>query len=375
MLYVMDLINEVARKFCIYGEPEKAEKFGTGHINNTFRSLWNQAGTPVRYTHQRINEKVFIHPGEVMDNIVRVTGHIAKKLAEAGENDRSRRVLSIVPARDGKPYARDSEGGWWRTYLFIEGAHSLELASSPGEALILGKSIGKFQKQLADLGGKRLHESIPDFHHMGKRYKKFYEALSKDAFNRAKEVKAEIDFLAANEERGSILINAMKDGKISERICHNDAKMNNILIDDVDLEARCVVDLDTVMPGTSLFDTGDLIRTVPSTAKEDERDISKVSFSLPLFKSLMEGYLSESKEFLGVNEKKLLVESGRNITQIMGLRMLTDYLEGDHYYHTERPGQNMDRARNQIALIKSLDSQWEEAEKIVLSLLALNNIP
>jgi Ser/Thr protein kinase RdoA (MazF antagonist) len=301
-----------------------------------------------------------------MENITRVTAHIAGK--RAGLPDRSRRTLTVVSAKSGAAWARDAEGGWWRTYLFIEGTHSLEVASSPGEALVLGKSVGKFQKQLSDLGGKRLHESIPDFHHMGKRYKKFYEALSKDAFKRAKEVKAEIDFFAANEERGSILINAMRDGKISERICHNDTKMNNILLDDVDLEARCVVDLDTVMPGTSLFDTGDLIRTVPSTAEEDERDISKVSFSLPLFKSLMEGYLSESKEFLGEGEKKLLVESGRNITQIMGLRMLTDYLEGDHYYHTERPGQNLDRSRNQIALIKSLDSQWDEAEKTALSL-------
>jgi hypothetical protein len=353
------LPREILGQFAIYGEFEFAEPFGSGHINSTYRSRWNQAGSRVRYTHQRINEKVFVRPDEVMENIERVTRHIAEKLEREGTPGRSRRVLSVVPSRDGKPWVRDAEGGWWRSYLFIEGTHSLEVARSPAEARFLGKSVGLFQKQLADLGEPRLHETIPDFHNMEKRYARFYNAVSKDVCARVKDVGPEIAFMRENEARGAILIRALKDGSIPERICHNDTKMNNILIDDEDNEARCVVDLDTVMPGTSLFDVGDLIRTVTTRAEEDERELSRVEFDCGLFGALIGGYLSEASEFLLPQEKALVAESGRNITQIMGLRFLTDYLEGDHYYQTARPGHNLDRCRNQIALIKSMDAQWQ----------------
>jgi hypothetical protein len=326
----------------------------------------------VRYTHQRINEKVFVRPNEVMENIERVTRHIAEKLEREGAADRSRRVLSVIPSRDGKPWVRDAGGGWWRTYLFIEGTHSLEVARSPAEARFLGRSVGLFQKQLADLAGPRLHETIPDFHNMEKRYARFHDAVLKDACGRAKDVGPEIAFMRENEERGAILIRALKDGSIPERICHNDTKMNKILIDDEDNEARCVVDLDTVMPGTSLFDVGDLIRTVTTRAEEDERDLSRVEFDQGLFGALIGGYLSEASVFLLSQEKALIAESGRNITQIMGLRFLTDYLEGDHYYQTARPGHNLDRCRNQIALIKSMDAQWQAITELAAALCKRN---
>ncbi|MDR2392571.1 MAG: aminoglycoside phosphotransferase family protein [Treponema sp.] len=346
-------------QFAIYGELAFVQPFGSGHINHTYRSQWNQAGTAVRYIHQRINEQVFLRPAEVMENIERVTGHIAEKLIREGVRDWSRRVLSVVPSRDGKPWVRDACGGWWRTYLFIEGTHSLDVAQSPGEARFLGKSVGRFQKQLADLGGSRLHETIPDFHHMEKRYVRFYEAVSQDPCRRVKDAEAEIAFMREQEERGALLIRALKGGALPERICHNDTKMNNILIDDLDKEVRCVVDLDTVMPGTSLFDVGDLIRTVSTRAKEDERDLALVVFDGGLFAGLIKGYLSEASELLLPAEKALIAESGRNITQIMALRFLTDYLEGDLYYKTARPGHNLDRCRNQIALIQSMDAQWQ----------------
>jgi Ser/Thr protein kinase RdoA (MazF antagonist) len=364
----LDILNGLIHQFSICGECESIETFGSGHINNTYRSVWNQAGARVRYTHQRINEQVFIHPDEVMENIERVTRHIAKRLSRDGTADISRRVLTVVPARDGKLWVRDSGGGWWRTYLFIEETHTLELASSPAEARFLGKIIGQFQKQLADLTGPRLHETIPDFHHMEKRYLRFYTALSKDAYSRKKNVETEIAFMRANEERGAALIRALKVGTIPERICHNDTKMNNILIDDKSSKALCVIDLDTVMPGTSLFDVGDLIRTVPVIAEEDERDLSKVVFDLSLFEALIDGYLSEASDFLLESEITLLTEAGRNITHIMGLRFLTDYLEGDHYYQIARPDHNRDRCRNQIALIKSMDAQWDKSTKILQNL-------
>jgi hypothetical protein len=300
-----------------------------------------------------------------MENIQRVTNHIAEKLKKAGIGDRSRRVLTVIPSKDGKLWARDDEGGWWRTYLFIENTHTLEVTSSPEDAGFLGKSIAYFQRQLADLGGQKLHETIPGFHNMEKRYERFYDALSKDCKGRAKYVQPEIAFMKQNEERGTVLVRALCNGSLPERICHNDAKMNNILIDDDSLQALCVIDLDTVMPGTSLFDVGDLIRTVTTRAAEDERDLSKVEFDLTFFEALLDGYLSEAGKFLTSPELELLCEAGRNITQIMGLRFLTDYLEGDHYYQTAKPDHNLDRCRTQIALIKSMDEKWEEAMRIV----------
>jgi hypothetical protein len=354
----LSLLLGLIDQFSLYGDFEIAVPYGSGHINDTFMSRWDQAGVKVRYVHQRINEAVFTRPDEVMENIQRVTGHIIKKFA--GTPDKSRRTLTVVPARDGKPWVRDPDGGWWRTYLFIEGTHSQELADSPKDAWFLGKSIGFFQKQLADLGGERLHETIPDFHNMENRFRLFYDAVLRDAKNRAGKVGEEINFMKENEERGGILIRALREGRIPERICHNDTKMDNILIDNETSQALCVADLDTVMPGTSLFDLGDLIRSVTTRAAEDERDLSKATVDLEYFKALLEGYFSEALDFLVPAEIALAAEAGRNITQIMALRFLTDYLEGDRYYHIARPDHNLDRCRNQIALIRSMDAQWDK---------------
>jgi hypothetical protein len=362
------LLKNILDEFSVYGEFEGFQTFGSGHINNTYRSQWDQGGVKVRYTHQRINEKVFLRPDKVMENIVRVTGHLREKLRHTKTADISRRVLTVIPSREGKPWVRDAEGGWWRTYLFVERTHTLELTSSPKEALLLGKTSALFQKGLADMGKPRLYETIPDFHDIEKRYGRFYKALSGDSLGRAKEVMPEIHFMEEHEERSIRLIRALKNGSIPERICHNDTKMNNILLDDASSEALCVIDLDTVIPGTILFDLGDLIRTVTNRALEDEPDLSKIDFDLVFFSSLLEGYLSEALDFLCPEETGLLHEAGRYMTQIMGLRFLTDYLEGDHYYHIDRPNHNLDRCRTQIALIRSMDKKGEQTAEITASL-------
>ncbi|MDR3275857.1 MAG: aminoglycoside phosphotransferase family protein [Treponema sp.] len=357
-------MQDLLSQFAIYGDFEEAGPFGGGHINSTFRSSWRQAGTRLRYLHQRINTQVFRHPEAVMENILRVTSHIAAGLAASGSRDISRQVLSVVAARNGRPFVIDGEGGFWRSYLFIEGAYSREVTETPEEAAFLGAGAGRFQKQLVGLGGPRLHETIPDFHHMERRYQRFREALDKDAFHRAASLGAEIDYMEANAERGAVLIRALRSGKIPERICHNDAKMNNLLLDKKTGEALAIVDLDTVMPGSALFDTGDLIRTVCNRAAEDERELSRVVFEPAYFRALISGYLSESAGFLTEAEKRLIPESGRSFAQIMGLRFLTDYLEGDHYYHIARPEHNLDRCRTQIALMRSMDAQWEEITRL-----------
>jgi Ser/Thr protein kinase RdoA (MazF antagonist) len=355
----VSMVNNLAGLFAIEGELQDIRTLGGGHINDSFVSTWIQGGEPRRYTHQRINSFVFKRPDLVMENILRVTSHIRGKLPA----DRERRTLTVIPARDGKPWVRDQGGGWWRTYRFIEGAHTRETAGTPEEAAVLGKSIGRFQKQLADLPCPPLHESIQDFHNMEARYRRFYRALSDDAYGRAREAGPETAFFKENEERGGILVRAMRAG-LPSRVCHNDAKMNNILLDDASGEALCIIDLDTVMTGTCLFDLGDLIRSATSRAAEDERNLSLVRFDLDFFKSLLTGYLSEAGDFLTAEEGRLLCEAGRNITQIMALRFLTDYLEGDRYYRTDKPGHNLDRCRNQIALIQAMDACWEQAEHI-----------
>jgi Ser/Thr protein kinase RdoA (MazF antagonist) len=357
-------LEDIADQFAIYGEFEKAGPFGQGHINATFVSLWNQAGARVRYLHQKINDRVFPRPFEVMENIDRVTRHIAGLLEKEGEDDISRRTLTVVPAKDGKLFVRDKEGGWWRNYLFIEGTHALDEASSACNLRLLGRTVGRFQKQLSCLGGKRLHETIPGFHDMENRYRLFYKAVSRDPVNRVKDTVNEIAFMRENEERGKVLVHALRAGRIPERICHNDAKMNNILIDDGGKGPLCIVDLDTVMPGSSLFDFGDLVRTAASTVKEDETDLSKADFSLSFYEALLEGYLSEASSFLTAGETELLAEAGRNITHIMAIRFLTDYLEGDVYYRILRPEHNIERCRNQIALVKSMDRQWDAVRRI-----------
>jgi Ser/Thr protein kinase RdoA (MazF antagonist) len=358
----IDAVNGLIGQFAIEGELQDIRALDGGHINDSFVSTWTWGGEPRRYTHQKINNFVFKRPDLVMENILRVTSHIRGKLSVAGAADPERRTLTVIPAGDGKPWVRDRDGGWWRSYRFIEGS-TRETAKTPEEAVLLGKSIGRFQKQLADLPSPPLHETIQDFHNMEMRYRRFYQALSEDLCRRAREAGPEIAFLKDNEERGGILVRAMRSG-LPSRVCHNDAKMNNILLDDVSGEALCIIDLDTVMNGTCLFDLGDLIRSATSRATEDERDLSLVRFDLDFFKALLTGYLSETADFLTTEEGKLLCEAGRNITQIMALRFLTDYLEGDRYYRTERPGHNLDRCRNQIALIQAMDARWEKAENI-----------
>ena len=353
-------LKQLLPQFSIDGKIESVKPFGTGHINSTFISVWNQDGQEKKFIHQRINEKIFPHPELVMENISRVTNHIRKIAMCSGLKDNSDCTLTIVPSHDGKLFVKDSEGGCWRTYVFING-YSLDIVRSPQDAWFLGKGIANFQKQLIDLNSCEIIETIPNFHNMPHRYSAFHEALLRDNHQRVKSVANEIAFMLENEQRGHLLIDSLNNGKIPLRICHNDAKLSNILIDKNTNEFLCVIDLDTVMPGSSLFDLGDLIRTVTTLTAEDEKDISKIDFDLLYFEKLLEGYLCEALDFLEPAEISLLCEAGRNITQIMGLRFLTDYLEGDIYYRIAHPSHNLDRCRTQIALIHSMDAKWEEA--------------
>ena len=367
-------VKDVFSRFALYGDLESFKSFGKGHINNTFLSTWNQAGTKVRYTHQHINKNVFKEPEKVIENIRAVTHHIYEKsrLQKDDPFGASRRTLTLVPTKDGLFYYKDDEGEYWRTYLFIENASTFELMDNPVLAYKVGCAVGTFQKQLSDYAGPPLHETIPAFHNMKSRYAQLDTAVSDDKAGRLDSVRDEFDFLQKNRSRGMILTDGLESGKLKKGITHNDTKLNNVLFDDATGEAICLIDLDTVMPGTVLFDTGDLIRTATNTGAEDERDLSKVGFNADVFRALIDGYTEKAADFLTDYEKSLIAESGRILTQIMAVRFLTDYLNGDVYYKIERPSHNLDRARTQIKLMQSMDNQWALIQNIVHDLCRKN---
>jgi hypothetical protein len=352
-------LRAVSREFHIAGEFVLAEPYGSGHINDTYCVTFNQGGSPVRYIFQRINHNVFKNPVTLMENVGRVTAHLADKLA--GEADFSRRVLTLIPARAGGGWHCDADGNYWRVYIFIENARTHDAVQSPQQAFEAAKAFGRFQQLLADLPSPRLHDTIPDFHHTPKRFAALEQAISEDVANRAAGAKAEIEFALRHKRLTSVLL----DKKLPERVTHNDTKFNNVMLDDATGEGICVIDLDTVMPGLALYDFGDMVRTATSPAKEDERDLGKVAMQFPMFEALVRGYLAAAGGFLTPEERRHLAVAGQLITFEIGIRFLTDYLEGDAYFKVHREGHNLDRCRTQFKLVESIEQQLPAMNKLV----------
>src|ERR1043165_2877198 len=295
-------LRHISKQFQIYGEILHAELCKIGHINETYTATYDQGGMRVRYVHQKINQNVFKKPAEVMDNFMRVTTHIREKLEEARANDITRRVLTIVPTREGASYFQDENGDYWRTFVFVERVQTFETVETPKQAYQAARAFGHFQEQLVDLAG-RLHETIPDFHNTRKRFTALTDAVDADKYNRAESAASEIAFACAQEPIVDILLKALASGKIPERITHNDTKFNNVMLDTKSGEAMCVVDLDTVMPGCVLYDFGDMVRTTTSPTLEDELDLSKVNMRMSMFKGLARGYLDAAGGFLTKTER------------------------------------------------------------------------
>jgi hypothetical protein len=349
----------VARQFQIYGEFLSAEPYGSGHINDTYCVVFDQAGSRVRYIFQRINHLVFKNPVALMENISRVTRHLGGKFA--GTRDESRRALTLIPARDGKPFHLDEAGNYWRVYLFVEQARTYDAVQSTAQAFEAAQAFGRFQSLLADLPAPRLHDTIPDFHHTPKRFLALEQAIAADAVNRAALAKPEIAFALRHQAMTGVLLEA----NLPERVTHNDTKFNNVMLDDATGEGVCVIDLDTVMPGLALYDVGDMVRTTTSPAKEDERDLTKVTMQFPMFEALMRGYLASAADFLTPAEKRHLAFAGKLITFTIGIRFLTDFLAGDTYFKVHRAGHNLDRCRTQFKLVESIEQQETQMNKLV----------
>ena len=360
-----DPIAEVAAGFAIAGSYLESRPYVAGHINDTYVAAYSQGGTRVRYIIQRINEQIFRDPPAMMDNILRVTGECHRRLREAGVPDSSRRALTVIPSVDGGAFRRDGAGNYWRAYMFIEGTRTFDVAQSEKQACEAAKGFGEFQRLVSQLTGEPLHETIPRFHHTRSRFDRLREAAETDSVGRLAEAREEWEFFQRREKCADVLLGLEARGEIPSRVTHNDTKLNNVLIDDATGEAICVVDLDTVMPGLALYDFGDMVRTATSPAEEDERDLSLVGMRMPMFEALVAGYLASAGAFLNEAELDHLAFSGKLITLETGMRFLTDFLEGDTYFKTHRAGQNLDRCRTQIALVRSIENQQDAMEKVV----------
>lgn len=358
-------LRALAAEFQIPGDFQGATPYGSGHINDTFAATFDQAGTPVRYIFQRINPHVFQQPVALMENIVRVTRHVRERLLAAGATQVSRRGLTLVPTHEGRAWHTDAAGHVWRGYLFIEGAQTYDQIESPAQARAAARAFGEFQTLLADLPAPRLHDTVPHFHCTRRRFDAFAAAVASDPLNRAAEVRAEIEFAQRREALVDALPREQAAGLLPERVTHNDTKLNNVLLDDATGEGICVLDLDTVMPGLALFDFGDMCRSACRPTLEDERDLARVEARMDIFAALVAGYLSAAGTCLNPTEVARLAFSARLITLETGLRFLTDFLTGDRYFKTRRPGQNADRARVQLRLLASFEQQAEAMERIV----------
>lgn len=361
----LEAAREVAAAFASDGPVASVAILGGGHINDTFLVTAAGAAGASRSVLQRINAAVFTDPDAVMANVERVCGHVSGRLEAEGLPDADRRCLRLVPTRAGRGWHVDAAGGRWRCYRFIPGATARDVATSPRQAFAAAAAFGRFQALLADLPGGRLVETIPHFHDTPRRFADFRAVLASDPHGRAAAVSREIDFVLAREAGAGLVVDAIARGEVPERVSHNDAKFANVLLDDVSGEGLCVIDLDTVMPGSPLYDFGDLARTCAATAAEDEPDLDRMGVSPEMFAALSAGFRGAAAGTLTPREIALLPAAARLITLEQGVRFLADWLAGDTYYRVRRPAHNLDRARAQFRLVAAWEAELPESRECI----------
>lgn len=352
--------EEVVSAYSRIGKVNELTPYGNGHINDTFLIATNDK----RYILQRINTTVFPCPEKVMANIKGVTEHIRGKVAEKG-GDAERATLSVVNTDDGQSFFVDSIGSYWRVYDYVENTVAVDKLESSDGFSICGKAFGSFQGMLADYPSDTLYEVIKDFHNTPVRLEALVRAAEDDKLKRADGVKSELEFAYRRREFCNTLENARIAGELPVRVTHNDTKLNNILFDANDGHAVCVIDLDTVMPGFSVNDFGDSIRFGASSAPEDEPDLSRVYLDLGLFEAYARGFIDGCDGRLTDREISLMPVGAMMMTLECGMRFLTDYLNGDVYFKIHRAGHNLDRARNQFALLSDMESKLDKMNDII----------
>ena len=354
----------VCDRFSFGGEVTDLKVCGNGHINSTYIVT---AESGKRYILQILNTAIFKDPTGVMNNIVAVTDHIRKGLAEAGE-DTERGTMKVILTKEGANGYTDEEGRFWRAYDFVENTVCRLTVDSPETFARVGEAFGDFQRRLSDFDASKLIESIPNFHNTKKRYADFLAAVERDAAGRVDSVKDEIKFITDRADKCSLIVDALACGDLPLRVTHNDTKLSNILLDEVTEEAVCIIDLDTVMPGSSLYDFGDSIRTGAASAAEDEPDLDKVHFLPEMFKAYARGFIKGTGGALTEREVQMLPDGGYIITLEQAIRFLGDYLDGDTYYHTDYPEHNLVRARTQLRLVAETETYMDELREFVKGL-------
>ena len=347
-------MEQAIYQFQIDGRPLETKNFGHGQINYTF---FVSTDTDKQYILQRINTHVFKQPVELMENVVAVSEHIRKKEPDPNKS------LHFIPAKDGKYYYRDERNRYWRCYEFV-GGFCLDAPESDGDFYESAIAFGRFQELLSDFPAETLHETIPNFHNTPDRYRLIKIAMDEDACDRLQYVQKEIDFIMERKEEAGTIQRLLESGELPLRVTHNDTKLNNVLLDKKTRKALCVLDLDTVMPGSSLFDFGDSVRFGAATAPEDVQELSRMDFDLHLFEVYTKGYL-EGCHTLTKREIELLPLGAKTITLELAVRFLTDYLESDHYFKTQYPDHNLVRTRAQLKLVEAMEKNWYSMQRIV----------
>ena len=335
----------------------EAKAYGNGHINETFI-------VEPKYIVQKINTNVFKNADDLMNNILNVTTFLKEKIVADG-GDPMRETLTVIPTNEGHSYYRHSDGSCYRCYEFIRDSLAIETVEDPADLYEAAKSFALFQKRLADFPADTLAETIVDFHHTPKRFQALEEAIKNDIKGRAAGVKEEIEFALAQKEWISTVIDGLDDGSIPLRVTHNDTKINNVLFDKDTRKGLCVIDLDTVMPGSMLYDFGDALRIGAASGAEDETDLDKIWFKLDNFEAFTKGFAEEIGNTLTKKEIDLLPLSAKLLTYECGIRFLTDYLNGDTYFRIHRENHNLDRCRTQFKLVKDIDSKFDEMKAVV----------
>ena len=353
-------IKHVLKQFCFQGKFQDAEELTSGNINNTFRLRYLLPdGSSRSYVLQQINTYVFKKPEEVMSNVHRVTEHVEKALKTAGE-DVSRHVLRLISTKSGAYMYRDNENRCWRAYDYISGAIAYDRPEKPEHFMECGRAFGNFQKMLFDFPAEELYETIPDFHNTKKRFYDFVAAVARDQAGHVRFLEKEIDFFFDRRKMMSQAVDMIERGELPLRVTHNDTKMNNVMLDSKTGEGLCVIDLDTVMAGSVIYDYGDAVRFGASTAAEDEPDTSKIHLDMDLFRAFTRGFISEVQGSLTESELRMLPLGIKVMTCELAMRFFTDYIDGDLYFKVRSPEHNLIRAHAQMKLLEDIEDKYDE---------------
>ena len=354
-------MEKIYSQFRFDGLVISCTRYGSGHINETYLVVTSR---PHLYILQKMSTQAFKDVPGLMENVIAVTRYLGR------QDPDPRHALQLIPTVDDQMYLATENGEYWRAYEFVLDSLCLDKAETAEDLYQSGVAFGMFQNMLAEFPAHTLTETIPHFHDTPDRYRLFHEAIENDRAGRLEDVRAEVDRYLSHEQEAGYMMELCRKGELPLRVTHNDTKLNNVMLDAKERTPLCVIDLDTVMPGLAANDFGDSIRFGASTAAEDEKDLSRVSMSLDLFRAYASGFLKACGERLTAKEIETLSWGVKLMTLECGVRFLTDYLNGDTYFHVRYPEHNLDRCRTQITLVEDMERKWDEMNAIIAELSA-----